>query len=194
MSELLRQTGGKDMDLGEVFRILSRHSHALLMAFLSLTLCLPISIPVISTALGLALGFVGLLLLINRDVRIPRRLAGKVVPYKRLLQISEKLVRLADRLEKLLRPRMSFVMSGKAMRIHGFFVMLMGFLAAIPLPLPFNNMVAALPVLLLSLSLLQKDGAMAFAAYVATIPCLLYYGTAGYLGYAGLRTFIAFLS
>jgi hypothetical protein len=54
-------------------------------------------------------------------------------------------------------------------------------------------MVAALPVLLLSLSLLQKDGAMAIASYIATIPCLLYYGTAGCLGYAGMKTFITFL-
>jgi len=37
------------------------------------------------------------------------------------------------------------------------FVMSMGLVAAIPLPLPFINLVAAYPLLLLGLSLLEKD-------------------------------------
>ena len=98
MFDLLKQTGGRDIELGEIFRILSRHSHALLMVFLSFPLCLPVGIPVISTTLGLALGFIGLLLCIGGDLRVPRHLARKVVPNKRLVQITGKLLRVADRL------------------------------------------------------------------------------------------------
>jgi len=77
------------------------------------------------------------------------------------------------------------------MRVHGLFIMGMGFLAAIPLPLPFNNMVAAFPLLLLGLSLLQKDVLLVIVSYIAAIPCFFYYGALVYFGCAGFRHLIA---
>ncbi len=72
-------------------------------------------------------------------------------------------------------------------RIHGIFVMILGLVAAVPLPLPLNNLVAAFPVLLLGLSLLEKDGLAAIVSYLSAIPCLIYYGALLYLGYAGFE-------
>ncbi len=76
------------------------------------------------------------------------------------------------------------------MRFHGLFVVAMGLLAAIPLPLPFNDLVAAFPLLLLGFSLLERDGLMVIVSYLAAIPCLVYYGTLACLGQAGFSYLI----
>jgi hypothetical protein len=47
--------------------------------------------------------------------------------------------------------------------------MSMGLLAAVPHPLPFNNIVAALPILLLGYSLPEKDGIMGIVSYLAIL-------------------------
>jgi hypothetical protein len=68
--------------------------------------------------------------------------------------------------------------------------MLMGCVAAIPLPLPFNNMVAAFPILLLGLALLAKDGVLVIVSYLAAIPCFIYYGALAYYGHAAFDTLL----
>jgi hypothetical protein len=188
---ILENAGGNDITLGTVLAVLSRYSHAALFVFLSFPLCIPVGVPVLSTTLGLALGLVGLLLALGRDVRIPQSMARKTIPYKNLSSIIRRFLVISKRIERWFHPRMPFfVTNDKMIRIHGVFVMLMGFTAAIPLPLPFNNLVAALPILLLGLSLLEKDGALVIASYLAAIPCIIYYGALIYLGNAGYRHLI----
>ena len=77
-------------------------------------------------------------------------------------------------------------------RVHGIFVMVLGLTASIPLPLPFNNFVAAFPILLLGFSLLELDGALVIASYIAAIPFVLYYSALVYLGHAGFERWMGF--
>jgi hypothetical protein len=190
---ILEKADGRGIALGTIIATLSRRSHAVLMVFLSFPLCIPIGIPVFSTTFGLMLGFVGFLLAIGRDVWIPKSISVKVIPYKGLSRIIERLLRASARVERLFHPRMLFfATNGTMIRIHGIFVMLMGLTTAIPLPLPFNNLVAALPILLLGLSLLERDGALAIVSYLAAIPCFIYYGALIYLGHAGFERLVGF--
>jgi hypothetical protein len=193
MLAILEIADGNDIALGTILATLSRRSHAVLIVFLSFPLCIPMGIPVLSTTLGLVLGLVGFLLAIGRDVWIPKSIAAKVISYKRLSYIIERLLRVSKRLERWLHPRMLFFpTNGMMIRIHGIFVMLMGLTAAIPLPLPFNNLVAALPILLLGFSLLERDGALVLVSYLAFIPCFFYYGALIYLGHAGFQRLMGF--
>ena len=77
-------------------------------------------------------------------------------------------------------------------RMHGFFVMILGLTAAIPLPLPFNNLVAAFPILQLCLSLIEKDGLLVIVSYLTSIPFFIYYGALIYLGHAGFEHLMGF--
>lgn len=133
------------------------------------------------------------LLAIGREVWIPKFIAEKVISYKRLSYVIERLLRASGRMERWFHPRMFFfATNGKMMRVHGSFVMLMGLTAAIPLPLPFNNLVAALPILLLGLSLLERDGILVIVFYLASIPCFIYYSALIYLGHAGFERLMGF--
>jgi hypothetical protein len=61
MIAVLEKADGKSMEFGIVISALSGGSHAVLFVFLSFPLCIPVGIPVLSTALGLTLGLVGFL-------------------------------------------------------------------------------------------------------------------------------------
>jgi hypothetical protein len=193
MMVLLERAGGRDIDFGTVISVVSGGSHAVLMVFLSFPLCIPVGIPVLSTGLGLALGLVGFLMATGRAIWIPKRIAAKVVPYDRLSHVIERLLGISSRIDRWFHPRMSFfVKNSSIIRIHGIVVMLLGLVSAIPLPLPFNNFVAAFPILLLGFSLLEKDGLLAVVSYIATIPFFVYYGALLYLGNTGFRHLMGF--
>ena len=193
MRALLEKADGKDMLFGEVLGSFSRRSHAVVMVFVSFPLCFPVGIPVLTTSFGLTLALVGLFLALGRNLWIPRRLRDKVVPYERLAHIVERLLRVAERIERWLHPRLlPLATNGPIMRVHGVFVLIMGLTAAIPIPLLGNNLVAALPTLLLGLALLERDGVLVIVSYVSSIACVLYYGALVYLGRAGFQHLMGF--
>jgi hypothetical protein len=193
MLVILEKADGNGIALGSIIAMLSQCSHAVLIVFLSFPLCVPMGIPVLSTTLGLTLGLVGFLLAIGREIWIPKSIAAKVIPYKRLVYVVERLFRVSGRMERWFQPRMLFfAANGKMMRIHGLFIMLMGLTASVPIPLPFNNLVAAFPILLLGLSLLERDGVLVIVSYLASIPCFIYYGALVYFGHSGFARLMGF--
>jgi hypothetical protein len=190
---ILEKAAGNDIELGTVVATLSRQSHSVLLVFLSFPLCIPFGIPVLSTTLGLMLGLVGYLLLIGRSIWVPKSFAAKVIPYSSLSKVIGKLLRVSRWAERFFHPRMPFfIKNGRMLRMHGFFVMVLGLAAAVPLPLPFNNLVAALPILLLGFSLLENDGLLVIVSYLTSIPFFIYYGALIYLGHAGFERLMSF--
>ncbi len=193
MRALIEKADGKDIKFGTAISAMSGRNNALLIVFLSFPLCLPVGIPVLSTALGLVLGLMGFLSAIGREIWIPKSIAAKVIPFSRLSHVIERLLRVSARIERWFHPRMPFFVGNGAMtRFHGCFIMLLGLVAAIPLPLPFNNLVAAFPILLLGLSLLERDGLLVIVSYLASIPFLLYYAALVFLGHAGFTRLMGF--
>lgn len=188
MQALLEKTAGKGASLGEIIDFFSRRSHAALMVLFSVPLCLPVGIPVLTTALGLTLACVGLFLALGREPRLPQVLRAKTVSHEKLAHIVERLVWITSRMERWLHPRLlALATNGPVIRLHGVFAMAMALLSAVPVSLPFNNMVAALPILLLGLSLLERDGLLVIVSYLAAIPCLLYYFGLVFLGIEGFK-------
>ena len=188
MHALVEKMDGKDASLGEILGSFSRRSHAVLMVFLSFPLCLPVGIPVLTTALGLTLVFVGLFLALGREPWLPQRLRAKTISHERLTNIVDRLLRITKRIERWLHPRLLILATnGPVIRLHGVFAMVMALMAAIPISLPLNNMVAAVPVFLLGLSLLERDGILVIVSYVAAIPCVLYYAALAFLGLEGFE-------
>jgi hypothetical protein len=193
MLAILDKANGKDISLGTIISTISGQGHAVLLIFLSFSLCISLGIPVLSTILGLALALVGFLMAIGHDVWMPQSIERRVVPYASLSHVIERLIRTSKRIERWFHPRMQFfATSGRMLRIHGVFVMVLGLTAALPLPLPFNNFVAAFPILLLGFSLLELDGALVITSYVAAIPFVLYYTALVYLGHAGFKRLMGF--
>jgi hypothetical protein len=194
MLALLEKANRKDIELRTILEAVSGHSHAALIVFLSFPLCISLGIPVLSTTLGLALGLAGFLLATGRNLWIPKSIGTKQLPYGKLAYIIERLLRISVRIERWFHPRLLFFATDTRMiRVHGAFIMVLGIVAAFPLPLPFNNFVAAFPILLLGLSLLERDGILVIVSYLSAIPFFIYYGALLYLSHAGFARLIEFL-
>lgn len=177
LQQMLEKSGGHDMTFGEVINSFGRRSHAVMMVFLSFPLCSPVGIPVLTTSLGVALSLICLFLALNRPPWMPRRIRDKIIPHDRLVHITERLLKMTQKVEHLLHPRLLKLASdGPIVRVHGAYAMVLALMAAMPLTLPLNNMIPALPVLLIGLALLERDGLLILIAYAASIGSFIYFG------------------
>lgn len=192
---LLQNAGGNPMEFGAIIRSFPRRSHAMLLVFLSFPLCLPVGIPILTTLLGPAVALVALFLMIGKAPWIPRRLREKSIPYARLESVSHRLLRTLKRLERWLHPRFE-VLSGNShmVRIHAVVILVLALVVSLPLPILFANLVAAIPIFLIALGLLERDGYFILAGYVAVLPTMAFYAGLALLGREGIAEIIRFTS
>lgn len=150
----------------------------MLLVFLSFPMCLPITIP-----LGAFVAFVAFFLFIGKPPWIPRKLREKEIAYSRLESISNRLLRTLAGLERWLHPRLE-VLSGNvaAIRVHAVTIFVLSLVVVLPMPIFFANMVAAIPIFLIALGLLERDGYCIIAGYVAISLTVAYYGGLALLG------------
>jgi hypothetical protein len=190
---LLKKADGKPLPFGAIIQSFPRRSHAMLLVFLSFPLCLPVGIPILTTLLGPAVALVALFLFIGRAPWIPRRLRERMIPYSRLESVSNRLLRTLKRLERWLHPRIE-VLSGNVhvVRVHAVAIILLALVVSIPLPILFANLVAALPIFLIALGLLERDGRFIIAGYVAVLPTAAFYVLLVLLGREGVEQFMQF--
>ncbi len=192
---ILELAGGKPMSVATIMDTLAIRGHALLLVFLSFPLCLPVGIPILTTMLGPLIGFVAFFLILNRRPWLPRRMRDREIPFESLERVFTRLIPMAQRVEKHLHRRLlPLTEKGFVMRIHAAYMFILAVVVSLPLPILFFNLVAALPILLLSLGLLKRDGVFIILAYLAAIPCILAYGFLAFMGREGLRQVIHWLA
>lgn len=188
LRQFLNQAETSSISYESVLRGLSRSSHSLLLIIFSFPLCFPVGIPVVTTLLGLMCATVGLFLFLDKPPWIPQKLRSRSISPTKFSKQMRRVLRVTLAAEKVLHPRLSWIAgNGIACGVHGLYVFVLGLIAAIPLPLPLGNFVAAFPVLLMGLGLAEKDGLVILLAYFAGIPCFLYYGALAFLGLEGVE-------
>ena len=185
---LLHQANGRPMAVGTMMDHLALRGHAFLLLFFSLPLCLPVGIPVLTTILGPVLVFVSFFLLRGRRTWLPRRMREHEVPFERMESMIRRINPLVLRIERHLYPRLLALSEpGLPVRVHAAYILALSLVVSLPMPILFANLVAAVPILLLSLGLIKRDGLFIIAAYVAVIPCIALYGVLALLGFEGLQ-------
>jgi hypothetical protein len=147
------------------------------MAVLSLPFCFPIQVPGLSTPFGFILIFSGLRIAFGQAPWLPGWLMVREIPKPTALGLLKGLRWIAVPAEKILHPRLPGLCRNVALhRTNGMLVAFLAILLALPLPIPFSNLLAAVPILLISLALLEDDGAFLIAGYLAAIPCVVFFG------------------
>jgi hypothetical protein len=180
---LLRKADGKPMAFGTIIGSFPRRSHAMLLVFLSFPMCLPVTIP-----LGILVAYVAIFLFVGKPPWIPKRLRERNITYARLESVSNRLLRTLAKLERWLHPRLE-VISGNthAIRIHAATIFLLSLIVLFPIPILFGNMVAAIPIFLIALGLLERDGYFILGGYAAISVTVAYYGGLAFLGGEGIQ-------
>ena len=178
VTRLERTQKQQGLSIAQLVQALEGKGHAAIMAILALPFCFPIQVPGLSTPFGIVLIFSGLRIAFAQAPWLPRWLLVREIPEKTAHGLLEGLRKLASVAEKILHPRLTFLCRNSWLhRCHGLLVAFLAILLALPLPIPFSNLLAAVPILLISLALLEEDGAFLIAGYVAAVPCTVFFAT-----------------
>jgi hypothetical protein len=156
--------------LERIFKVLSGKGRYFVIFILSLPFCVPIQIPGLSTPFGILISLIGLRILIDKDALFPQKLLNKKISSKVLKNISKKGLWIVKKLKKFIHPRMDvFCHSAFSKYINGVLIVLLGLILALPLPIPFSNLLAAWSLFGVCVGLLEDDGLFVVIGYILTL-------------------------
>ncbi|WGJ61614.1 exopolysaccharide biosynthesis protein [Wolbachia endosymbiont of Frankliniella intonsa] len=163
-SDILKEvadTNNNDNDKVTLFDIktaLHERGFGILIIIFSLPLSVPIPVPPgYTTILSIPLILFSLQLLFGFDSPwMPNWLERKSFQRSTLALLVEKTSPILKKIEKFMKPRMSFIFLGPGEKILAFMMLLCAIIIA--LPLPFTHFLPAIGITLISLGIMGKDG------------------------------------
>lgn len=164
ISMILREVGQQEtVAVGEVVDLFGRRAFGALMFVFAIPNLLPLP-PGSSTLLGAPL------LLLSPQVALgvstlwlPRAIDARTIAGASLQRIFGRLLPWVERIEKVSRPRMTFLFGPVGDRVIGVICSLLSFVLILPIPL--GNLLPALTIGVLGFSLFQRDGLFAIVGY-----------------------------
>jgi len=179
LAETRRAVSGHQVTLRELLGHVGEQGLLVFCAILAMPFLLPVTLPFMSTALGLPMLLIGIAVVLNRVPWLPVRLLDHALPSTTVQHILERAARAADRFEHLVRPRLlALTDSALANSIHGVVLVIAVLVLMAPLPLvPFANTLPAISVILLCLGMAERDGAVILLGHLATLVAAAFVGT-----------------
>lgn len=151
---------------------------------------LPVTVPGMSTVLGLPMLLIGFAVMFSRVPWLPERLLNRSLSAPTVRGVLARVRNWAERFEHLVRPRLLALTGGRAVNfINGALVIVAVVLLMAPIPLvPFVNSLPALAIILLCFGMAERDGAVILLGYFTTLVSAAYVGGLIVLVfYAGVR-------
>lgn len=166
LADLRTRFTEQPVTLREVILVLRGRAYLLLLILLALPFCMPISLPGLSTPLGLVIVLISLRLALGQHPWLPEKLLGKRLPpgfFGRIFKMTERIIRF---FETFLRPRATgFVEAPFLRNLHAVVMLMATGILLLPLPIPFTNTFPAWVIILIAAGLLERDGAFIAAGY-----------------------------
>lgn len=192
LNHLLSEAQGQDISLQTAMKILAGKGQAIVLVLFSLPFCQPIQIPGFSTPFGIILAFIGLRIALGKHAWFPSALLEKKIPYKALKKIASIAIKITDKLSYLIFTRWTWLVQNSSLHIaHGLTITALAILLALPLPIPFTNLMAAYPILAFGLGLLEDDGLMIALGYLLAVICFCFFGAVIWLGKEGVMSLLS---
>lgn len=171
------------VELREVVDVLQERAYTLLIVLLALPFSAPVSVPGLSTPLGLVIAVTAGTFALGRTPVLPARLLGTRLPPKFFRTLLETTSRAISFVERQLQPRWMWLTASPALiRLHALVVCVAAMALLLPAPLPFSNTLPAWGILLTMLGVIQRDGLAIFAGYFFTLLGTVYIGLAAFFG------------
>ena len=151
----------------------------LVIILLSLPFIVPISIPGVSTVLGVVVALLSLRLAFGLPPRLPRFLGERPLPPARLEKVLRGSIRFLRVLEKWVKPRRTKWMGRPAaICANALLMALMAFLLALPFPPlpPFTNSLPCYALILIAASMMEEDGILIWIGYGVSLGTMIYLG------------------
>lgn len=151
----------------------------LVMIFLSLPFVVPVSVPGLSTMLGITIMVLALRQALGKPPRLPKTLGEKPLPEQLKYRVLNSSAKLLANLEKLVRPRKTEWLTWRTAKVaNSLLIALMAFLLALPLPAPpffFTNSLPSYAIILIALSMMEQDGLVIWLGYIAATCTCAYF-------------------
>jgi hypothetical protein len=124
----------------------------------------------LSTPFGLAIALLGGQMIAGRARPwLPRRVRGRRVSMASLLWLGQRVARWTAGLERVIRPRFSFLTEGPFWTVCGVAITLQGLGLALPLPIPGSNWIFIIPIIIYGIGLLESDGLLIMVCHTITL-------------------------
>jgi hypothetical protein len=148
-------------------------------AILAMPFLIPVSLPFMSTALGLPMLLIGTAVILGRLPWLPDRLLDHQWPSATVQKVLGRAQKAAARIEHLVKPRLlALTGSAPVNSLHGVTIVVSVLLLMAPLPfVPLANTLPAIAVILLCLGIAERDGVLLLIGYLVAGISSLYIGT-----------------
>ncbi|MEK6705215.1 MAG: exopolysaccharide biosynthesis protein [Bdellovibrionota bacterium] len=177
----------KDIRLHELLDSLTSRSHALLTLIFALPFLLPLPLPGLSIFFGLIIALAGGAIAAGKKPWLPKIFLQKKVSGHLLGKVIDQGEKASKLLEKIVRPRGTFLLRHPWFRkFNGLVMAICGIFLSLPLP-PGTNFPPALAVVLLSVGSLEEDIVILVIGHSMFVLNLLLFGTILFLGVTELR-------
>jgi hypothetical protein len=160
-SEALRafaaQAKGETLSVNDIAQFMQRRTIGALLLIFALPMVIPIPAPGVSVAFGIPLILVSAQLFLGlTQVWLPRRLATRRIEQSSLASLTNRAMPWLSKLERIARPRLTWLVDGKATLVSGAVCATMGVI--ITLPIPLGHFVPGVAVVLIAIGLIERDG------------------------------------
>ena len=176
--EVLKHGADQGITVNGLLDRLADRGVAFLAVAMALPFVQPLMLPGLSTPFGLTLAICGWCMIAHRPLRMPGRFGTYRISQSTLEQLNRVANRLFGPLERMFRQRGLFLSHVRLQAVHGLYILIMAGVLALPLPgIPFigSNAIAAWPIMLLGLGLLERDGFIIALAYLWLVPFIAYW-------------------
>jgi hypothetical protein len=183
LSEALATTAsavrGHTVTLRELLGHVGEQGLLVFSAILAMPFLIPMSLPFMSTVLGLPMLLIGIAVMLGRLPWLPRRLLDRALPSETVQQVLERGRRMALRFEHLVKPRLLALTGSAAVNsVHGVTLVIAVLLLMAPLPfVPLANTLPGIAIILLCLGLAERDGVLLLAGYFVAALSAVYIGS-----------------
>jgi hypothetical protein len=178
------------VSLRELLAALGEQGLLVFCGVLAAPFLLPVTVPGMSTVLGVPMLLIGFAVMLSRVPWLPERLLNHSLSAATVRAVLVKVRGWAERFEHLVRPRWLGLTGGRGVNaVNGALVMIAVLLLMAPIPLvPLVNSIPALAVLLLCFGMAERDGLVIVIGYFTTLIAAVYVGGLIFLlFYVGLR-------
>jgi hypothetical protein len=147
---------GEQIEFGGVVRAIGDSTPGFVLLILALPAFIPTGLPIAAPA-GAAMMVIGALMMVGRtDITMPSWLANRSLTRAQFGYLVKFSAPVMTWLERLLTPRLAWMLKRRQLRIVGMIVAVNGLL--IFLPIPFGNSLPALAVMVMALGMMLGDG------------------------------------
>lgn len=190
LREFLDSQTGERVSLGSLRDALGDRGFGVLLLIFALPNLVPVNVPLLSAVLGAPLVLLAAQLAYGRhEPWLPDWLTGRSFPRESFTAVVRRALPALGRIETLLRPRLTILLSWTGERLVGVVILLLALI--LTLPIPFANWLPAFGIALFGLAIVEKDGLAVLAGFAAAVASVV---VAGAVVIGLIKAFLLILS